>query len=420
MNKGLMTSLCSLLFLFLATSLVSSQEAATANLEVSIASSGGFGCKSNLYSWSMETFKGDLYVGTNNNRGGAFGLRFFIAGLPLRIFTAGGQVHKGTRNSVTGDWSWTRVLEDGLNDKNNYGIRKMKAVGDWLYGVTGNHSNGCLVIKTTDGTNWEPASLPGFGKTRNTSGRGLAAYKGYLYVGTENRFQGAEIWRRAIDSNGEFVGNDDENDWELVVEKGVDERKNIWFSDFEVFNDGTDEYLYAGTFNTRGANLWRTVDGTTWTNVFSEGGGNSNDEAIMKIAVYEGLMYLGTSNISDGATLLVSSDSTATSFQPIITGGAGNTDNTFVWYITPYAGRLYVSYLHSGLNNEFALYSSDTPEVIDSYVTETTDSFGLVEDTIGLRSMVVHDGKLMMGTAAGAVPTVVFEGTSRNTTTRLF
>jgi len=140
----------------------------------------------------------------------------------------------------------------------------------------------------------------------------------------------------------------------------------------------------------------------------------------MKIAVYEGLMYLGTSNISDGATLLVSSDSTATSFQPIITGGAGNTDNTFVWYITPYAGRLYVSYLHSGLNNEFALYSSDTPEVIDSYVTETTDSFGLVEDTIGLRSMVVHDGKLMMGTAAGAVPTVVFEGTSRNTTTRLF
>ena len=114
-----------------------SETASTPNLDVRIVSEGGFGCKSNLYSWSMETYKGKVYVGTNNNRGGAFGLRFFIAALPLRIFTAGGQIHRGTLDPDTGDWTWEEVVRDGLTRKNNYGVRKMKAVGDWLYAVTG-------------------------------------------------------------------------------------------------------------------------------------------------------------------------------------------------------------------------------------------------------------------------------------------
>ena len=106
----------------------------------------------------------------------------------------------------------------------------MRAIGDYLYAVTVNHETGFEVWRTKDGDNWEVVVSGGLGDPHNTSGRGLMAFKGFLYVGVENRKAGAQIIRRAIKDNGDFVQG---TEWETVVAEhthalfGIG---NYWFS----------------------------------------------------------------------------------------------------------------------------------------------------------------------------------------------
>merc|ERR1712071_18665 len=280
------------------------------------------------------------------------------------------------------------------------------------YGVTANHNSGMEVWRTFDGVEWGRVSRKGFGTRRNTSGRGLAAFNGYLYVGTENRLEGSEIWRRAIDKNGDFV---DDNNWERVVEKGFENnRRNIWMADFIVHDTGFGEYLYAGTFNFEGSQLWRTSDGLNWSNIYRVGNGIEQDVGIMKLYSYGGLLYVGTANVNEGASLLVSNDQESTDFLYVFVGGVkGNKRLTYVWEMIGYGGRLYVAYLHGGQREEFALYSSDNPQLPEFYEVETENSFGIANDTIGIRSMAIFNESLIMGTAGALVPAIVFEGIQR-------
>ena len=267
-------------------------------------------------------------------------------------------------------------------------------------------TSGMEVWKSFDGTNWEVTADPGFGSRQNSSGRGLAAFNGYLYVGSENRRDGGQVWRRKLSPNGDF---EEDSEWEMVIDKGIDTTNNYWFSDFTVHNIGTEEYLYAGTWNRNsGGELWRSNDGENWEVLFRNGNGNPKDWAIMKLYSYNDRLYLGTMNWNTGAALLVSTDITATKFTYAWIDGNGNPENAYTWYIIDYNDRLYVSTFHTGGNNEFDLYSSETPETGD-FDIETLDAFGIAPDMYGIRCMVVYDDKLLMGGAARNVPTKVFE-----------
>lgn len=394
----------------------SGPDAVSANLDVNLISERGFGNPLNMYSWSMESFKDKVYVGTLNVRAPIIGLRMFSFGSALmRFFTSGAEIYRGTKNEVDGSWSWEQVVSKGLTRKTNYGVRKMIAVGDYLYGVTGNHNNGLEVWRTFDGENWEVVNTSGFGTRSNKSARGLASFKGYLYVGVENRIKGAEIWRREIDENGDFVGDDNEHDWELVVDRGLeDNRKNIWVADMTVHDTGTDDYLYAGTFNTDGSQLWRSSDGVSWSNIYRDGNGIVGDSGAFKLISHDKLLYVGTANVPEGASLLVSADEEAIDFVPLFTKGMyGTKSYTYLWYIASYGGRLYTSYLNLAEEANFAVFSSDTPDDNESYVAETENGFDIADDTKGIRSMVVYNNTLIMGTASVKLGTLVFEAIQR-------
>ena len=129
-------------FLSLGSLLLNSQEikgqsdAVTKTLAIKVIEDAGFGSPNNVYSWSMEVFKDQIYVGTFNNRFKRVGLQVMIAGAPGRFFTYGAEIHRGTKNKVDGTWSWEKVVDKGLGNRANCGVRKMLAIDDYLYAVT--------------------------------------------------------------------------------------------------------------------------------------------------------------------------------------------------------------------------------------------------------------------------------------------
>eukprot|EP01084_Bolivina_argentea_P116747 207381_1 len=230
----------------------------TETLSVRQINEDGFGDETNNYAFAMESFQDSLYVATLNAVSEADMLLFFW-GFPFE--TKGTQIWKGTRtNNGNGDgngngkWTWENKVKDGNGNINNYGMRKLVAIGNYMYGVTTNHIDGFEIWRTTDGETWEVIMRGGFNDKDNTSGRGLLAYGDYLYFGVENRRTGAKIWRRQIDTDGDFTAG---SEFEEVVNDGIGDTFNYWFSDFVAYKG----YMYIGTLNMNGMQLFRTIDG---------------------------------------------------------------------------------------------------------------------------------------------------------------
>ncbi|MCP4133931.1 MAG: hypothetical protein GY754_23375 [bacterium] len=373
----------------------------TETLQLRQINEDGFGDTTNKYSWAMETFKGSVYVATLNATNSIVGLSMFFWGQPFE--SEGGQIFKGTLGE-SGDWTWDNVLTGGNGNTATFGIRKMKAIGDFLYAVTVNHVDGFEVWRTEDGTNWESVSDAGFGDLNNTSGRGLMAYKGYIYAGVENREEGAQIWRRKITGNGDF---EDGSAWKQVISGGIDDANNYWFSDFVEYNG----YFYTGTLNPTGMELWRTADGVNYEMLFDAGNGFKTNTAAMKLYAYNDKLFVGTMNWIKGSYLYMNSDEDGAIFEPIIEKGNGVIGNAYIWYMKEFNNRLYVGTFK--ISGSFDLYSAQNPGT-DPWTIETTDGFGSFAH-YGIRSMAVYQDKLIIGSATAVQEqgTKVFEAVAK-------
>ncbi|MCP3944050.1 MAG: hypothetical protein GY710_21580 [Desulfobacteraceae bacterium] len=373
----------------------------TQTLSVNQVNEDGFGDSTNQYAWSMESFKGSLYVGTLNHTHATPGMELFFLGFPVK--SNGTQIHKGTRD-VDGTWAWEKILSDGNGNSDNYGIRKLKVIGDYMYGAVANHVDGFELWRTFDGVNWEVVVDKGLGNPDNTSGRGLSAHDGYLYLGVENRKSGAQIWRRAIADDGDFMEN---SEWEQVVSAGLGNTSNYWFSDFVEYNG----WLYCGTLNLSGMELWRTADGVNFEKIFDKGNGVQSNTAAMKLYVYKDKLYVGTMNFIQGASLYVNTNTAGTRFEPLFTQGNGHRNNSYVWYMKAFNDRLYVGTFKSF--GEFDLFSAKDPGMND-WTAETIDAFGNAGQ-YGIRTMAVYQDKLMIGTATAKNDEAckIFEATPR-------
>lgn len=373
----------------------------TTNLQARPLIENGWGDRNNMYAWTMETFNGKLYVGSLNIKGGSLGMNLFM--FNYRVFTNGAEVHEGTRDEK-GNWSWRRVLSGGLSCGQNYGVRKLITVGDYLYGVTANNVRGFDVIRTTgDGSAWETVMSGGFGTKNNISGRGMIQYDGYLYIGTANFVDGAEIWRHSLLENGDL---DSDSEWENVVRGGNGDVDNKWFSDMVEYNG----YIYVGTLNYGddvGADLVRSSNGVDWEYVIREGNGIGTDKAFMKLYVYKDHLYIGTMNFKEGASLLVSTDVNATEFTHLFTKGNGNEKNVYMWYIQEFKSRLFIGTFNAFGTQEFDLFSHEDPSDYTPFTIETRDGFA--NNVYGIRSMVVMDDHLIIGGASNNEPAHVWE-----------
>ena len=118
----------------------------------------------------------------------------------------------------------------------------------------------------------------------NASVSSMAVFKGYIYIGTENTY-GAQIWRSR-----------DGLTWERVLDfgagsefGGLDDISNDRITSMAVGGN----YLYAGTRNTAaGAEVWRSPDGVTWEIFGSNGFGSASYTDVNAMYPFNGLIYI--------------------------------------------------------------------------------------------------------------------------------
>jgi hypothetical protein len=389
MRKTHVFSVMAVVLLMLAAS--SPSGFSTATLEnIRRINEAGFGKTSNKYAFSMTVFDGSLFVGTLNMIDMA-DMAGFFSGTKTSGASEGAEVWRYDE-----DGTWTQVVDGGLGNPHNIGVRKLTVAKGCIYGVTANHNDGMEVWRSCDGESWLRVAEGGFGDPENTSRRGLGVYKDYIYAGTEDRSKGAQLYR----------SKDGEN-WERVAHSGISDKNNWWLSDFMVFKGR----LYMGTLNVGGMQLYRTRDGLHFEKLFSGGIDKFTNTAAMKLYVYNDKLYVTTMDFFQGYDLYMSEN--GVDFQRVIKEGLPDSEQAYLWQLIEYDGRLYGgTYHHRGVRlpkGTFALLSTEDGK---HWEIENRNGFGNPY-YYGIRSVAVYNGELILGTASAKYGCKIFAARSK-------
>jgi PKD repeat protein len=273
----------------------------------------------------------------------------------------------------------------------------MTDFGAHLYaGASGAAGSGCRVYRSTSGTSWAQVGSDGFGDTDNQYANAMVTFGGYLYVSTVKQNSGAggaEIWRSS-----------DGSTWSQANTDGFGDANNWGIYSLGVFG----EHLYAGTRNdSTGCELWRSTDGTTWTQANTDGFGDTANGGISVLYAWGGALYAGTKKSLGGCELWKSTD--GTTWSQVNQDGFGSSGNTWLLSLGVHGG-----YLYAGTRNPSGaqLHRSSDGEKWNSV---TTNAFGDANNT-AIRSLKSYGGRLYVGADNSSAGTELWR-TGTNTAT---
>ncbi|MFH1150010.1 MAG: IPT/TIG domain-containing protein [Actinomycetota bacterium] len=289
--------------------------------------------------------------------------------------------------------TWTQANSDGFGDANNDIAASMSVFGSYLYAGTTNSVTGCEVWRSAGGTAWtrvDPGApgpgAGGFGDPNNWRATSMSAFGSYLYVGTYNASTGCEVWR-----------SPDGTAWTQVNTDGFGDASNESALSMSVFGP----HLYVGTGNdSTGCEVWRTDDGTTWTRVDpgapgpgAGGFGDSNNWRVASMSAFGSYLYAGTWNASTGCEVWRSQDGTA--WSQANSDGFGDPDNDSAATMS-----LFGTYLYAGTEN--GTYGCEVWRSPDgtTWTQVNTDGFGDANNDVAA-SMSVFGSGLYAGTHNG-------------------
>jgi hypothetical protein len=337
----------------------------------------GFGNESNIGILSLIVYDNFLYAGVENEVDGCEIWRTAAVGGPP--FT-----------------DWQQVNSNGFGDDYNDLIGSMVVFNGHLYVGTLNEDTGCEIWRTAAAggppfTDWEQVNSNGFGDSNNGEAEDLILYNNKLYVGTDNRTTGCEIWRTAAAGGPPFT------DWQQVNSNGFGDSNNGEAESFAIYNS----YLYVGVGNhSTGCGVWRTAAAggppfTDWQQVNSNGFGDSNNEETYGIMIFNGHLYVGTENPMTGGEIW----RTAAAGGPPFTDWEQNNDNGFgdINNNGTILGVVYNNYLYAGTSNyetgcEVWNYSDVIPDVINVPVDIKP---GSCPNPLNVKSMGVFPAAIM-------------------------
>ena len=213
---------------------------------------GGFDNPKNDIMRSSAVHNGYLYFGTQNVDTSSY------------MTTTGGIIIR----SNTGDsGSWVKVTPDGLGDINNYAVSGLTSFSGYLYASTSRWDwSGVQVwrCQNCDGSDWEKVVDNGFDNPNNWGISALQVFNGELYLVVGNGMTGMEVWRTRTGNPGE---------WTKISDGGFGDSNNRspYYNNVTVFNNR----LYIGTQNgANGPEVWQktvTADFTASPTVGSPG-----------------------------------------------------------------------------------------------------------------------------------------------------
>ncbi len=273
----------------------------------------GFGDRRNQLVTTLSGFGGQLYAGTYNPGSGN-----------------GAQIWR-TADGTT----WTPVMTNGFGITRNVSIDHLFAFNGQLYASTwADAVNGGEVWRSSDGMNWSRVVSAGFGDTTNGEVFRLTVFNNTLYASTWSytNTHGTEVWRSSTGNAG---------DWTRAVANGFNsDVNNLSVLSFESFNG----YLYAGTANTTtGGEVWRTNDGTTWSQANADGFGTVNNPNVPALAAFNGYLYASTMGKSgvNGATVWRCQVCDGSDWTKVVDNGFGDINTRTNGALAILAGRLY-------------------------------------------------------------------------------
>ena len=256
-----------------------------------------------------------------------------------KLYTAANGAGAQVWRSDEGD-NWSAMMTNSFGDATNRGINQLIVFHDQLYAGTWNCvNNNCTTSKggqvwRTDGTTWSKVVDKGFGQAANYTVGAFAEFSGQLYAVTDSFNGTPQVYRS---SSG------DAGTWSRVMANGFG--GNGAWTDISMGVYGGSLYVgfgrgYPGVLG----ELWRCTicDGTDWSPVFTDGRGNSNNQAVRAITEYDGRLYIALSNRTDGAEVWSCATCDGTDWSPLLTGGKGDLNNNFADGLYVYGGNLYV------------------------------------------------------------------------------
>jgi len=391
----------------------------------------GFGDPANHTAACMASFGGWLYVGTQRDSGrlqvwrtvdGNSWSQVDMGALSpsntgacvMHVFN--GYLYMGTSNSANGCqvWRtqngtlWTMSAGLGFGSTSNVDASSMAVFGGRLYVGTRN-SSGLWVVSTSDGLVWSRNDGGSFGSS-NVDATSMEVFNSRLYVGTQNYSQGAQVWSTpdggswsrsdggALGSNtiassmhvssnvgGLLVGTCNRGEiflydttrWTQINTTHFSDNCNIEITKMVACNG----FLYAGTYNLHGCEVWR-YDGATWTRLAAQGFGNPENEKVTSMCAswngYELRLYVGTENDSTGCE--VWSYHGGTTWVRLMAGGFGDPNNQEATSMAICNNKLHVG-THNGTTGcELWVFTgSAADEVVNPelwWVQANADGFG--------------------------------------------
>jgi sugar lactone lactonase YvrE len=279
---------------------------------------------------------------------------------------------------------WQQVNINGFGDPTNQGAMSMAVFNNQLYAGAGNWDGaGASIWRTSDDLNWSPATTGGFGSpAANAAIVGMMAFKGKLYAGAG----WGGVPHGAI---GQLWRTSDGTTWSQVTGNGIESTPGP-LGAFAVYGDT----LYAGTCGsgTSGVQIWRssTGDNMTWSTVVTGGLTTTDNSCITSLASFNGALYAAVENQVSGAQVWRSTTGNSGSWTQVNTSGFGSGDDLTSGFAI-YNGYLYIG--TRGGTGQAALWRSDNGT---NWSPVTTDGFGDFYNW-KIESLFVFNGSLYAG-----------------------
>jgi PKD repeat protein/sugar lactone lactonase YvrE len=335
--------------------------------------------------------------GSNGTRSSQFRHVLGIAvGPDDSVYTAEVDNNHRIQKFAPGVPGWKQVNINGFGQRRNSWISSLGVFGGYIYAGSYNSSNGAQLWRASNGLNWTPVVTTGFGYASNVGISYLVEFNGQLYAGIRNQTnnppytQGGEIWRSSDGLN-----------WTRVVSQGFGDPTNAEVMRLAVFNN----QIYAGTWSytyTHGAEIWRSSTGNSndWQQVVSNGFGDASNAAIMDMVEFNGALYAGTrfGALGNGADLWRSTD--GLNWTPVVTDGFGYTGTYDIAALAVFQNYLYagtgkydfVSQTYPGGQVWRCSQASNCDELAD-WELVVPNGFGN-PDNINISALRVFDGYL--------------------------
>jgi uncharacterized repeat protein (TIGR01451 family) len=227
---------------------------------------------------------------------------------------------------------WELINTEGFGNTNNFSAFSVAEYQGKMYVGTHNTTDGCEIWRF-DGpgpTDWTQVNDNGFGTSSNRIAFSMAVYQGLLYVGANNNTgNGLEIWTY------------DGADWTLV-------QNGTGLGDSNLKIPGAmivfDRDLILGTGNSWTNNMAKIFrfDGTSWTQINSNAFGDLNNRQCRSLAEHDGFLYAGTSNKVDGGQVWRYDGPTPSDWTQVATDGFGvGENNQETRSLCSFDGKLY-------------------------------------------------------------------------------